>query len=225
ALATFVSRTVPFASRRLTVRPGRAAPVRWGRGTLVMLSPLTPESSAGLRATVGLSVTGAAGESSEVLLSAAGAGAVRTRDAGGGSGTEGGNGKRASPVSSVVTVVAPTNVRPDPVGSVARPAKNSTRKTAAGVLLSVPRTAVTPLNPMPPTRTGVFWRLFGPVCGPPGVFELEPSGARSIPSPVLAKSKFDWTALPVPAVTSTPAPPLKAMVFPAPAAVPPILLR
>ena len=55
---------------------------------------------------------------------------------------------------------------------------------------------------------------------------MTPSPPRSIPNPVLEKIELSRIALPVPAVasTSTPMPVEKAMVLPAPAAVPPIVL-
>ena len=46
-LVTGPAITVPVPSSRRTSTPGSVTPVKWGINTLVMLSPFTPESSAG----------------------------------------------------------------------------------------------------------------------------------------------------------------------------------
>ena len=63
-------------------------------------------------------------------------------------------------------------------------------------------------------------------CAATESFKVTPSPPRSMPSAVLEKIELSRIALPVPAVasTSTPMPAEKAMVLPAPAAVPPIVL-
>ena len=58
------------------------------------------------------------------------------------------------------------------------------------------------------------------------LFRVTPPPPREIPNPALEKIELSRISLPVPAVasTSTPMPEENAMVLPAPAAVPPIVL-
>jgi len=72
--------------------------------------------------------------------------------------------------------------------------------------------------------TGVFWRLFAPMSVSPASLAVMPLLPRSMPKPRLAKIELFWMRLPVPDATATPILPLLAMIFPSPAAVPPIAL-
>src|SRR5712692_2694984 len=88
---------------------------------------------------------------------------------------------------------------------------------------------VTWLLPQPEeaeVNTGKFCRLFGPASPSPASFAVTPALPKSIPRPVLSWIELGSMALPVPAVeeTATPAPPLKAMVLPELAIVPPMVL-
>ena len=58
----------------------------------------------------------------------------------------------------------------------------------------------------------------------PASLAVMPLLPRSMPMPRLAKMELFWMLLPVPDATATPILPLLAMIFPSPAAVPPIAL-
>src|SRR3972149_10854740 len=78
------------------------------------------------------------------------------------------------------------------------------------------------LPPLAEVKMGKFWRLLAPVSPSPASLGVTPSPPRSIPQPALENMEFDRMAFPVPEVTNTPRSPLKAMVLPAPPAVPPM---
>src|SRR5258708_3331480 len=74
---------------------------------------------------------------------------------------------------------------------------------------------------------GKFCRLLGPVSASQASFGVTPAGGRSIPrAPLewieLERMELGWEEGDF-ELMDTPLPPLKAIVFPAPAAVPPIL--
>ena len=73
--------------------------------------------------------------------------------------------------------------------------------------------------------TGKFWKSFGPAVAVAWL-RVTPSSPRSIPRSPLPKIRFERIELPVVVTptTSTPLSRLKAMVFPAPVAVPPMEL-
>ena len=79
-------------------------------------------------------------------------------------------------------------------------------------------------------RSGWFWSWLGPVSTSSASFGVTPSFRMSIPSPAFAKIELPRMRLPSPAgagfdpVSRMPSPELKAIVFPAPGAVPPIRL-
>src|SRR5260370_28260986 len=75
--------------------------------------------------------------------------------------------------------------------------------------------------------TGKFCSLLGPVSASQASFGVTPAGARSIPRAPLEWIQLERMELGLVEgaieLLNTPLPPLKAIVFPAPAAVPPIL--
>src|SRR5262245_30051814 len=101
-------------------------------------------------------------------------------------------------------------------------------KVVNGVLLSVALIVVFDGGDTEkPVMTGKFCRLFGPVSGSCASFGVTPLEARSMPRPLLEKIELERMALPVPPTLVTPRPlaeVLKAIVLPAPAAAPPIVL-
>ena len=118
----------------------------------------------------------------------------------------------AVPSGPVVTTVEPRNVWPwpTPEGSAIRLLKNWIRKLVFGRLVSEPTTLLPVPPPLTPVTIGAAWRSL--------------PFASAIPCCPLKTMLFDRIESPVPDWTRTPACTLKAIIFPCPPPVPPIVL-
>src|SRR5215203_231880 len=104
--------------------------------------------------------------------------------------------KEMLPVPLVVTDLLPSRVLPSSVPEGLE--KSCTRKVLSGVLLRLPRTVVVPVALFfAEERTGLFWRLLGPVSASPGSFAVGPSSFRSIPIAPFEKMELESMRLPV----------------------------
>src|SRR6266446_3678824 len=145
--------------------------------------------------------------------------------------------KLALQETSVVVFVKPRNVWPWPLpeGSQVVFAKNSILNCVFAVLFKIPWIVVVVEFVTAEVRTGKFCKLLGPVSLSQLSFAVTKTGDKSIPSRPFAEIELPRIAFPVPLLTETPGPaanvpskpnskPQLAMLFPAPAVVPPILL-
>ena len=147
--------------------------------------------------------------------------------------------KLTSPLASVVAMVEPRNTFPSPCVPLEAPltslshtglAKNSMVNSVSGVLFKLQSILTLAPSLVAAVTFGKFCRSFAPVSTSAKSLGVTPFETRSIPRVLLEKIEFDKIALlslanppPPPAIT-TPAR-LKAIILPAPFAVPPIVLR